>query len=71
MVASQNWTAKAEEFCARVENPRPVNTVERDLNSVQKALKEREKKSVALCLSKYTRYRFGLTDVAISGMGRQ
>lgn len=40
----QNWTEKAEQFCARVENPRSVAEVDRDLAAVQKALREREKR---------------------------
>ncbi|KAI0061628.1 P-loop containing nucleoside triphosphate hydrolase protein [Artomyces pyxidatus] len=38
------WTAKAEEYCARVENPRKAEEVQRNLDSVQKALKDREKR---------------------------
>ncbi|KAG0704264.1 P-loop containing nucleoside triphosphate hydrolase protein [Suillus ampliporus] len=40
----QNWTTGAEEYCERVENPRKVDVVERNLESVQKALKERERR---------------------------
>ncbi|KAG2362689.1 P-loop containing nucleoside triphosphate hydrolase protein [Suillus spraguei] len=39
-----NWTTGAEEYCERVENPRKVDVVERTLESVQKALKERERR---------------------------
>ncbi|KAG1745864.1 P-loop containing nucleoside triphosphate hydrolase protein [Suillus paluster] len=39
-----NWTTGAEEYCERVENPRKVDVVERNLESVQKALKERERR---------------------------
>ncbi|KAG1906517.1 uncharacterized protein F5891DRAFT_941410 [Suillus fuscotomentosus] len=39
-----NWTSSAEEYCERVENPRKVDVVERTLESVQKALKERERR---------------------------
>ncbi|KAG1884988.1 P-loop containing nucleoside triphosphate hydrolase protein [Suillus subluteus] len=39
-----NWTTSAEEYCERVENPRKVDVVERTLESVQKALKERERR---------------------------
>ena len=42
----QNWTAKAEKFCARIEKPRPVVEVERTLASVQRALDNQKKKSV-------------------------
>ncbi|KAI0051110.1 P-loop containing nucleoside triphosphate hydrolase protein [Auriscalpium vulgare] len=38
------WTAKAEEYCARVDNPRKAEVVQRNLDSVQTALKEREKR---------------------------
>ncbi|KAF8625965.1 hypothetical protein AX17_006690 [Amanita inopinata Kibby_2008] len=38
------WTAKALEFCERVPNPRKADEVQRILDSVQKALKEREKR---------------------------
>ncbi|KAH7885236.1 hypothetical protein F5I97DRAFT_1354047 [Phlebopus sp. FC_14] len=39
-----NWTASAEEYCAKVENPRKVADVKRHLESVQAALKERERR---------------------------
>lgn len=39
-----NWTTSAEEYCERVEHPRKVDVVERTLESVQKALKERERR---------------------------
>ncbi|KAF9241146.1 P-loop containing nucleoside triphosphate hydrolase protein [Melanogaster broomeanus] len=38
------WTARAEEYCPRVENPRKVAEVQRLLDSVQAALKERERR---------------------------
>ncbi|TFY75234.1 hypothetical protein EWM64_g8778 [Hericium alpestre] len=38
------WTSKALEYCERVENPRKAAEVELQLNSVKKALEEREKK---------------------------
>lgn len=44
LTSYQNWTAGAEEYCERVENPRQVDVVERNLESVQKALKERERR---------------------------
>ncbi|TFK52189.1 P-loop containing nucleoside triphosphate hydrolase protein [Heliocybe sulcata] len=43
----EDWTAKAEEYCNRFENPREVAEVQRDLDSVQAALKQREKKQGA------------------------
>ncbi|KAG6831338.1 hypothetical protein H0H92_011253 [Tricholoma furcatifolium] len=39
-----NWTQKAQQYCARVPNPRTVEAVNRNLESVQNALKEREKR---------------------------
>ncbi|KAI0304378.1 P-loop containing nucleoside triphosphate hydrolase protein [Multifurca ochricompacta] len=42
-----NWTAEAEQYCARVHNPRKVQVVQRNLESVQAALKEREKRQGA------------------------
>jgi structural maintenance of chromosomes protein 6 len=44
LTSYQIWTTGAEEYCARVENPRKVDLVERNLESVQKALKERERR---------------------------
>ncbi|KAI0317517.1 P-loop containing nucleoside triphosphate hydrolase protein [Amylostereum chailletii] len=41
------WSGKAEEYCARVENPRKTTEVERALESLQKSLKDREKKNGA------------------------
>ncbi|KZT28345.1 P-loop containing nucleoside triphosphate hydrolase protein [Neolentinus lepideus HHB14362 ss-1] len=40
----KDWTTKAEQYCDRVDNPRGVEVVKRNLESVQAALKEREKK---------------------------
>jgi structural maintenance of chromosomes protein 6 len=40
----QEWTKKASEYCDRVENPRKSADVQRQLDSVQSALKEREKR---------------------------
>ncbi|KAH9049872.1 P-loop containing nucleoside triphosphate hydrolase protein [Lactarius hengduanensis] len=42
----ENWTAGAEQYCARVDNPRKVQVVQRNLDSVQAALKERERRCV-------------------------
>ena len=42
----QQWTEKAEQYCARIENPRPTDEIQRQLESVSRALKEREKKYV-------------------------
>ncbi|KAG6919643.1 hypothetical protein DXG01_003507 [Tephrocybe rancida] len=39
-----NWTAKAEEFCERFPSPRKVEVVKVNLESVTKALQEREKR---------------------------
>lgn len=47
---SQAWTEKAAEFCERYENPRAADVVQRNLDSVQAALKEREKRYVRLFL---------------------
>ncbi|KAI0300233.1 P-loop containing nucleoside triphosphate hydrolase protein [Russula brevipes] len=50
-VVQQEFEAKldngAEEYCARVLNPRKVGVVQRNLDSVQAALKEREKRQGA------------------------
>ncbi|EJD06049.1 P-loop containing nucleoside triphosphate hydrolase protein [Fomitiporia mediterranea MF3/22] len=45
----ENWTRHAEEFCdgKRVENPRKSTEVERELKSVQAALKQQEKENGA------------------------
>jgi len=43
----ENWTAKALEYCEQVPTPRKVEDVEKQLESVSKALKEREKKQGA------------------------
>ncbi|KAH9042087.1 P-loop containing nucleoside triphosphate hydrolase protein [Lactarius pseudohatsudake] len=43
----ENWTAGAEQYCARVDNPRKVQVVQRNLDSVQAALKERERRQGA------------------------
>ncbi|GLB38155.1 putative P-loop containing nucleoside triphosphate hydrolase protein [Lyophyllum shimeji] len=39
-----NWTNKALEYCERVPNPRTADKVKRHLESVQRALQEREKR---------------------------
>ncbi|KAG5637884.1 hypothetical protein H0H81_002847 [Sphagnurus paluster] len=39
-----NWSAKAREYCEEVPNPRDADTVKRNLESVQKALQERERR---------------------------
>lgn len=41
---AQNWTAGAEEYCERVPDPRDAAVVQRNLESVQTALKERERR---------------------------
>ncbi|KAG6333300.1 hypothetical protein ID866_5787, partial [Astraeus odoratus] len=38
------WSARAQQYCDRVENPRKVTEVQRQLDSVQTALKERERR---------------------------
>lgn len=38
-----SWSEHAEKYCERVENPRKVAEVQRQLDSVQVALKERER----------------------------
>ncbi|KAI9443259.1 P-loop containing nucleoside triphosphate hydrolase protein [Lactarius indigo] len=43
----ENWTAEAEQYCTRVDNPRKVQVVQRNLDSVQAALKERERRQGA------------------------
>ncbi|TFK33017.1 P-loop containing nucleoside triphosphate hydrolase protein [Crucibulum laeve] len=43
----ENWTEKAEAYCAKVENPRKVEDVQRNLDSITKALKDREKRQGA------------------------
>ncbi|KDQ62666.1 hypothetical protein JAAARDRAFT_54572 [Jaapia argillacea MUCL 33604] len=40
----ESWSEKAERYCARVETKRKAEEVQRNLDSVQAALKEREKK---------------------------
>ncbi|KAL6303900.1 hypothetical protein BKA93DRAFT_826310 [Sparassis latifolia] len=40
----EQWTAKATEYCERFENPREAEDVQKNLEAVQKALREREKK---------------------------
>ncbi|KAF7768000.1 hypothetical protein Agabi119p4_7243 [Agaricus bisporus var. burnettii] len=42
-----SWTEKAAEYCARVENPRPLPEIEIALKSVTEALKRREKRQGA------------------------
>lgn len=39
-----SWSEHAEKYCERVENPRKVAEVQRQLDSVQEALKERERR---------------------------
>ncbi|KAN0087613.1 hypothetical protein V8E55_006234 [Tylopilus felleus] len=41
------WSDQAEKYCKRVENPRKVAEVQRQLDSVQTALKERERRQGA------------------------
>ena len=41
---SQVWTEKATNYCERVPNPRKADIVQRNLEAVQAALKEREKR---------------------------
>ncbi|KAL5533334.1 SMC6 [Sanghuangporus sanghuang] len=45
----ENWTRQAEEFChgRRVDNPRKVTEVERELKSVDEALKQQEREQGA------------------------
>ncbi|KAH9980223.1 hypothetical protein BGW80DRAFT_1274148 [Lactifluus volemus] len=43
----ENWTKAAEQICPRVENVRKAATVKRNLESVQAALKDREKQQGA------------------------
>lgn len=43
----QDWTERAQEYCDRVESPRKVAEVQRQLESVQTALKERERRYVS------------------------
>jgi hypothetical protein len=40
----QDWTSKAEEYCERVQTDRKPDVIQRNLDSVQKTLKERERK---------------------------
>lgn len=59
----ENWTAGAEQYCARVLNPRKVEVVQRNLDSVQAALKERERRqgaSVEEMTAEVTRARAAL-----------
>lgn len=39
-----SWSEHAEKYCEKVENPRKVAEVQRQLDSVQAALKERERR---------------------------
>ena len=48
-IGFQDWTRGAEQYCSRFSNPRKVQVVKRNLDSVQAALKEREKRYV-VCL---------------------
>ena len=41
---SQVWTEKATNYCERVPDPRKADIVQRNLEAVQAALKEREKR---------------------------
>ncbi|TDL27481.1 hypothetical protein BD410DRAFT_422895 [Rickenella mellea] len=43
----EEWTAKAEQYCERVENPRNPDEVERAVKSTQKALQDREREAGA------------------------
>ncbi|PIL22905.1 hypothetical protein GSI_15601 [Ganoderma sinense ZZ0214-1] len=43
----EDWTAKASEYCERFPNPRKAELVQRNLEAVQAALKEREKRQGA------------------------
>ncbi|GBE83226.1 Structural maintenance of chromosomes protein [Sparassis crispa] len=43
----EQWTAKATEYCERFENPRKAEDVQKNLEAVQTALREREKKQGA------------------------
>ncbi|KAI0726209.1 P-loop containing nucleoside triphosphate hydrolase protein [Fomitopsis betulina] len=43
----ENWTQKALQYCARWENPRKADEVQRNLDAVQAALREREKRQGA------------------------
>jgi structural maintenance of chromosomes protein 6 len=48
----QTWREKATEFCPQIENPRKADLVQRNLTSVQNALKEREKRyGLQMCRS--------------------
>ncbi|TRM64138.1 hypothetical protein BD626DRAFT_401409 [Schizophyllum amplum] len=40
----REWTKKALEYCPRVENPRKVSEIERNLSAMQHSLKERERR---------------------------
>ncbi|KAF9804066.1 hypothetical protein IEO21_09462 [Rhodonia placenta] len=40
----ESWTEKAEQYCERFPNPRDADEVQRNLEAVQTALKEREKR---------------------------
>ncbi|TBU45032.1 P-loop containing nucleoside triphosphate hydrolase protein [Dichomitus squalens] len=43
----ESWTAKAAEYCERFPNPRKADVVQRTLEAVQAALKERERRQGA------------------------
>jgi len=43
----ENWTKQATTYCDRVPSPRKVDEIQRNLDSVQAALKEREKRQGA------------------------
>ena len=40
----QSWTEKPLEYCPRVENPRKVADIERSIQAMSTALKERERR---------------------------
>ena len=42
-----SWSEHAEQYCERVKDPRKVAEVQRELDSVQAALKERERRYVS------------------------
>ena len=44
---AKSWTKKASDYCERVPNLRKVEIVQRNLEAVQAALKEREKRQGA------------------------
>lgn len=40
----QNWTARAEEYCERVENPRKPDDIQKSIKAVDQALADRERR---------------------------